>query len=857
MTTSAPIGAPVVSSSRSASRAWLRIARRELAGGLGGFWIYLACLTLGAWAIAAAGSVTETFSNGLTLQSRMLLGGDAGLSISQREATDEERAWMEARGTVSQTVSVDMMGRTDAAAKQVDVRGIDGAFPLVGELGLGEGAPPVDEALAKRDSVWGVVASQNLLDDLKVKIGDRIDLGGTPVDIRAVLTREPDRLGPPGEFQPRVLISLDALRETQQLAPGRLYRASYRMLLKPEYAATMEEDVKATWGEDGLRYRSPEDAVDGLRDLLDMLNTFMSVVGIAALVAGGVGVAQATSSFLESRVDSIAALKALGADAGTIRAAYAAQLGALAGLGALVGVVLGAASPFLLAATVGDRIPLPGALGVYPWPLLKAFVLAILAAVMFASPALGRARATPPAALFRRQAGDSMGKSPWLERWVAVAAGVALVLVATFGSARPLVTLGLLAGAGVCYLILVGAAVIIKRIARRASRGARGYMRLALANLGGPGSLAPVVAPALGLGLALMTLIAVVQTNLLGQLRDTAPANAPSIIFRQIPHEDVDAFDAMMRAGGAPVDDLKSYRRGPFIMGRVISLKGEVLDESKVAPEERWVTRGETGMTFIGPQPPEANIRSGKWWPADYTGPLLVSVEEGAAKGLGLKVGDTIGFRIFGRDLDASVASIRKVDWGGFGANMAFVLSPGTLEAAKPFHTAIVIVPPDKEDALIKAVADRWPDVLSFQLRRTLETAADLFGQISIIVTALAGVVTAAGVLVLFGAFAAAARRRRQESALLKVFGASRPAILLLYAGEFALAGLIAAGLGALMGIAAAHPIVIQVFEAKWRFALGPILTVASIAVISAAAGGAAVGWATLSHRPARVLRSA
>jgi putative ABC transport system permease protein len=188
---------------------------------------------------------------------------------------------------------------------------------------------------------------------------------------------------------------------------------------------------------------------------------------------------------------------------------------------------------------------------------------------------------------------------------------------------------------------------------------------------------------------------------------------------------------------------------------------------------------------------------------------------------------------------------------------MAFILSPGTLDAARPFHTAIVIVPPEVEDDLVRAVADRWPDVLAFQLRRTLETAADLFAQVSLAVTALAGVVTTAGVLVLFGAFAAAARRRRREAALLKVFGASRPAILGLYALEFALAACIAALIGAAMGVGAAHPIVIYVFEATWRFDFGPVLAVAGIAVVAAATGGAAVGWSTLSHRPARVLRSA
>jgi putative ABC transport system permease protein len=419
------------------------------------------------------------------------------------------------------------------------------------------------------------------------------------------------------------------------------------------------------------------------------------------------------------------------------------------------------------------------------------------------------------------------------------------------------VTLGLLVGAAAAYGVLIGAAVVIKRLARLGARHARGYLRLALSNLGGPGSLAPVVAPALGLGLALMTLVTVVQTNLLGALTDTAPANAPSVIFRQIPQDEVGAFDVAMMAHGIDTADEKAYRRAPVLIGRVITINGERLDEGAVPPEQRWVTRGETPMTYLASAPPEAIIKSGAWWPQDYVGPLLVSVEEGAAGGLGLEVGDKVGFRIFMREVEATVASIRKVDWAGFGANVAFILSPGGLDGIKPFHAAIVIMPPEKEAAVVGAVSSRWPGILAFQLRRTLETAADLFGQVSIVVTALASVVTTAGVLVLFGAFAAAARRRRRESALLKVFGAARLAILSLYALEFALAAFAAVLLGVLMGVVAAHPIVILVFEVAWRLDWGPVLAGGTIAVLSAAAGGVAVGWSTLSHRPARVLRSA
>jgi putative ABC transport system permease protein len=844
---------------RSASRAWLRIARRELAGGVGGFWIYLACLALGAWAIAASGSVTTAFNAGLTTQSHMLLGGDAALNLSQREATPDEIAWMKTRaepGKVSQAAGVDLMGRKGAVIRQVDVRGIDGAYPLVGAIRLNPGAPSVADAMAQRDGVWGIIASPKFISDFGVKPGDRITLGDKTVEIRATLVSEPDRLTTADEFQPRALIAIEALRDWGQLEQGRLFRTTYRLLLRPGEADHIEADVKAAWGEAGMRFVGPKDAVEGLRDLLDMMNTFMSVIGIAALAAGGVGVSQATTSFLESRVESIAALKALGADAGTIRAAYAAQLAVLAALGSAVGVALGSLSPWILKVTVGDKIPLPSVLAFYPMPLLKAFLLGMLAAVMFATPALGRARATPPAALFRNL-GEGMGKAPWAERIVAMIAALLLIAVATLGAGRPWMVVGLLVGAGIAWGVLMGAALLIKRLARAAAKRSRGYVRLALSNLGGPGSLAPTVAPALGLGLALLTLVAVVQTNVLGQIRDTAPANAPSLFFRQIPQDSIDAFDQLMRELGVDTADLKTYRRAPFILGRVISLKGKELQPEDVSDRAQWIVRGEAPMTYLGPQPPEVNIRAGKWWPADYKGPLLVSVEETAARGLGLKVGDTLGFRIFGRDLDAKVASIRRVDWGGFGANMAFILSPGTLEAAKPFHTAILQVPPAKEDGIIKAVADRFPGVLTFPLRRTLQTAADLLDQISLVVIVLASVVTLAGILVLFGAFAAAARKRRRESALLKTFGASRPAILALYAFEFALAGLAAAALGVGMGVLAAHPIVINIIEAKWRFALAPIFTVASIAVVSAALGGVAVGWATLSHRPARVLRSA
>lgn len=839
------------------NRLSFRIAVRELAGGLSGFWVYLACIALGVFAIAAAGSVTLGFSNGLDAESKTLLGGDALFRASQRRASPDEIQWMETQGQISENITLNVMGQAGDIRKQVDVRAVDNRHPLIGAPTLSGGAVDLAGALALENGRWGVAATASLLEDFNLEVGDNIEIGQIPVTIRARLDGEADGIGTPGTFGPAVTIALKAVEDSGRLSDGQLYRAAYRMVLTdPASEATLEEAAADAMGKNGLQYRGPEDAVDGLQSLLGMLNSFLSVIGIAALIAGGVGIAQASTAFLETRIPSIAAFKALGAESSTIRAAYLMQLGALALLGAFIGVILGAATPFAIALFLGDQIPLPNILRIYPAPLISALLLGLLSAAIFALPPLGRARATRPAALFRNLGEDDKTKTPAAERIGSVLAAMALLALAVWSSERWEVTVALLLGATVAWAILIGMAHLIRLFARGAAKTASGMARLTLANLGGPGSLAPTIAPALGLGLALLVFVASVQANILHQVNQTARANLPSLFFNEIPNKDRMLFDEIVASVGVEIEDPEKYRRAPIILGRVTRLKGAPLVEENVAEEERWVVRGESFMPYIGPKPPEADIVKGKWWPADYAGPLLVSIEADAARGLGLDIDDTISFRISGREVTATVASLRNVDWGGFGATTAFILSPGTLEASNPQHRAIARTEEDIEDDIIKALGERIPEVVVFQTREALEAAGRLLGNISVAINAAASIVMLAGLLVLIGAFAAMARQRRSESALLKTFGATRGAILGLYAGEFALSGAVATLFGTVMGVGAAYPVVTQVFEADWIMPWGPIFIVSTFAILAAAIGGIIVGISTLSHPPARVLRS-
>ncbi|MEL6830002.1 MAG: ABC transporter permease, partial [Pseudomonadota bacterium] len=332
-----------------------RIAWRELRGGLNNFWVYICCIALGVAAIAAAGSVTQVFTRGLDAQARTLLGGDAMLVASQRRMDSEERDFADTLGDVTEKITLNMMGAFEGDRRQVDVIAIDDAFPLIGEMGLTDIRGPPSTLLSEQAGAWGIAVSASFLEAFDAEIGDRVELGTVTAEIRARLDTLPDEIGTVGTFGPEALIDIAALDQAGRLATGQLFRARLIVAFDEERSFdAARQAFQSRFPDTTLELRAPEDSVDGLGTLLGLLNSFLSVVGIAALIAGGVGVEQATSSFLRARTGAIAALKSLGAESATIRAAYMLQLLSLSVFGAGIGVIIGATTPYLLVAIAGD-----------------------------------------------------------------------------------------------------------------------------------------------------------------------------------------------------------------------------------------------------------------------------------------------------------------------------------------------------------------------------------------------------------------------------------------------------------------------------------------------------------------------
>lgn len=833
----------------------LRFAARELRAGVRGFRIFLACLALGVAAIAAASSTAEAFRHGLASQAREILGGDLAVTVRQRHFNEAERAALQRLGRVSYAVANRAMAEAPSGERRlVELRGVAGDYPLAGKVEL-EGAGSLAEAFAPQGDAAGVAVEQALLDRLGLKLGDRFLVGNTPVVARAVLLQEPDRLSRGFALGPRVLSRLEVVQQGGFAGPGLPFVETARVALKPgiPLAAGKAAVGRAVKGAEG-RVRDRNDAAPGIRRLVDQLEYFLGFIGLASLVAGGLGVFGAVSAYLESRKPAIATLKALGADGALVRNLYLVQVGALASLGVAIGVAVGAAAPLALGALVQDELPVPALFGIYPAALAKAAAFGLLAAAAFALAPLGRARATPPASLFRRDLSASLRFGP--EALGALLAGGGLAALAVLGAPTKLAAAIMIGGVAAAFALLWLLGWGATALAGRWRSGAAGAWRIALANLAGPRSAARTAAPAIGLGVALLAAVVLIQSSLLAEVSEVAPRTAPALVFTEIPGERGASFDQAVRRAFARPLSPDTYLRAPYITGRIAEVRGRAVDLAQIPAGERWAYDNDVSLSAIGPEPPNAGVLQGRWWPANYAGPPLLAIDADVAKAAQLKLGDELTLSVLGREIEARVAVLRRVEFGAFGASFPLVLTPNALQGAQLREVAIAKASRAQEQAVMRALGAGFPEVNVISVREQLEAAGELFDRLALAVRGAAAVAALAGLLVLAGAIAARAQARVREAAILKVLGASRGQILAAYALEYGLVGAIAGAAGVALGYAAAWPVVVKVFEARWSVDWAGVAALLLGAALLASLGGLLAAMQALSKRPAPALRS-
>ena len=807
-------------------------------------------------AIAGVGSLKETVTTGLAEQGRALLGGDVERRLALRPASADERAYLAAAGRVSEAVVMHSMARAavgEEAARPafIHLKAVDDAYPLFGTVGL-EPAMPLAEALELRDGMPGAVAETTLIRRLGLAIGDHLRVGEAAFELRAAIAHEPDRVAGGVDFGPRLMIAAARLGDTGLVREGSLVRYHYRMALADGVdRTTWVEALRADLPAAGWRIRDAGNPQPAVKRFVDTLAIFLTLVGLATLLVGGLGVAGAVKAYLESRTESIATLKCLGAPGGLVFRIYLAEVLALAGLGIALGLVAGALAPFAAAGLVEGRLPGVAALGLYPRPLALAAAFGLLTALCFVLWPLARAREVPAASLFR----DIVAPAA---RWPRPRDVLAVVLVVALLAALVLasvenrsVALWFLAATLVALLLLRAAADGLRLAARAAPRPRAPALRLALANLHRPG--APTAGPVLALGLGLRVVVAVglVEANIARQIEARIGGDAPAFYFIDIQPDQVADFEAAV----ASVAGDWRVQRVPHLRGRISRIKGVAVEQAAVDPSAAWVVSSDRGITYAAAPPPGSRVVAGEWWPADYAGPPLISLDAHTAGGLGVGVGDSLTINILGRDVEGRIANLRVIDWSTLGINFVIVFAPGALEAAPQTHIATVHVEPAGEDAVFAAITDRLPNVSGIAVRQVLESVKRLLGEIATGARAAAAVTLVASALVVGGAVAAGQRRRIYDAVVLKVLGATRADIAAAYMAEFAVLGLVAGVAAAGLGTAGAWLVITRLMRTDWQFAPGAALTGLALCLALALVIGFAGTWRALGRKAAPVLR--
>ena len=788
--------------------AW-RLARREMRGSLTKFRVFLSALLLGVAAIGAVGSVADAMRGGIAGNAKLLLGGDMELSSRHTQIDaplGEALAELGSRSDVLEMRA--MLGNLSGERKLVELKAVDQMWPLVGTAeivaSLADDAPPLSVAEAFADN--GVVAGGALLRSLNLDVGDRVRLGDSEVRIGGVLVREPDSAISFVGFGPRVLMMADTLGETGLRQPSSFITYRTRILLdNPENREAVLARFQAATKDSHIRVRGLTGAATGFDTFIGRAEVFLVLVGLTALLIGGLGVSGAVRAWMTSRMPIIATLTCLGAPARLIFRIYLLQIMSIAFIGVLGGLTLAMLAPLIAADLLSSYVSVPLAVRVYPEPLLIAGSFGLLTAFIFAVWPLAKSEEVKAGHLFRAMITPPPGLVRpviLLAMCIAAAGLVGLALMATRDWR---LTAGFIGGAAVSLFILSVLGETVLRIMRRLPAPSYVPARIALSGITRNSSPLRAIIIAFGLGLSVLVAVTVTRANLDNQISSRVAQQAPDWFFIDIQPEQMPVIEKL----AAENTGITALQRTPSLRGRVTAINDIPASALNPPEESRWIIRGDRVITWADSAPDGTNIVAGSWWPEGYTGTPQISVSEDMFTDFGLALGDTITLNVLGREITTEIGSVRAVEWESFQINFVFILSANALAGAPHSWVAAAYAETEADaEALEQAITAQFPNVSAISVKEAVSRATEVIDLLGAAIRMTAIVTMISGIAVLAGTVANSESQRLSDSIILKVLGATRKDILLAWLMEYALLGLLTALVASFIGSLAAWGVI-------------------------------------------------
>jgi len=808
--------------------------------------VLLAAVALAVAALTAVGFLTDRIGKAVARQANEILAADLRLR-SQEPIPDswgEIAAEYDLRVARTQTFpSVVFAGDASALAT---IKAVSDTYPLRGNVRISDalfGAQRTVDYIPPRGQVW---ADGALLARVGADVGDTLSVGESGLVVAAVLTYRPDQSMGFASLAPSLLINIDDIPGTGLIGEGS--RVGYALLVAGDTAAVNEfNDAIQDQLPDALRVGDREESSEQAYKAADRAQRFLSLTAIISLLLSAVAIAMSARRFAHRRMDTVALMKSLGATQRFVISVALVQLLLLGLLGVIAGSVVGFVAEEMLSWALADIIAsdLPGA-GLMPVILSSGSALILL--IGFALPSLIQLRNTPPLRVLRH---DSMPPAPSriLVSGLSLAA-VAALLYQSVGDIRMLVILlgGIVVIASALYLV----GRLLVAFMGRFRSGVGVAWRYGLANIARRGRDSAVQVVAFGLSLTVLLLLTIVRTDLLEGWRQTLDEDAPNHFMINIQPLEIESVADIFETAGIDVPDFM-----PLVRARMATINGEsVKDREYPTPGGRWMANREANLSWATTLSSSNEVIDGQWWPQNYDGPPLVSIEEDAAIDTGLVVGDIMTFRIAGRELEATISSIRKINWDSFQPNFFFVFSPGALDKMPTTYIASLRLNEERRSVLVKLVRTH-PSISVIDLDSILQQIRGIVEKASLAVQAVFVFTLAAGVAVLFAAVQSTIDERRFESAMLRALGARRRTVFAGVMAEFAALGFAAGFLASAGASILAAIVATQLFELPYEF--NPLLWIVGLAagVFVVCVSGYFAARGAVNASPVEVLRAA
>jgi len=841
----------------------VRMAWREMRWSWRRLLFFFLCLSIGVASIATLRSVVQNVRAALRAEARTLLGADLALSTS-RPWEPDARSLIDGLASpfrVSETAEIvetlTMVRPADerkAVSRLVELLGVEPAYPLYGALELAGGQRYAHALLKGR----GLLVRPELLAQLDVAVGDEVIIGDTRFTIRGVVAAEPGRRAGAFSFGTRVFVDLEDLRASGLLGFGS--RATHRLLLKlPESGvANLTRDLRQAFRDAFVSVRSYQSAEDQMGRELGRAENYLSLVGLIIVMLGGVGVWSVIRVFVQQRLRSVAILKCVGAGAGQILAIYVAQVVLMGTTGSVIGLLMAAVAIAWLGPVLAAATGLVAEVGLTASAAAQGAGIGLLVALLFALVPLLEVRHVRPSLLLRAsEPARPRRDAAWFGSVVGI--GVLLVALAAWQAGSWRVGAILAGGFAGVSAVLVGAGALLVRALRPLQRSRTLAVRYASRRVGRPGSQVRPILLAVGLGTFLVVGVRVLQDGLLTALALNTRPDSPDMFLIDVQPDQAEGVRAFLRGtvsrpGGEPA-------LIPVLRARITGLRGQelVLDGYEDVRARGGGFGREYVVTYRAGLAGNERLVAGTFWPAAAPEGGQVSVEQGLADRQGVRPGDTIRFDILGRAVEATVTSIRKVDWadaraGGF----MFVFRPGLLESAPGTFVAPVNGPvePAARARFQRDLTAAFPNVSVIDVREILAGIARVLRTITLAVTVVGSLVLVGGLLILIGSISMTRFQRMYEVAVLKTLGATTGQVAAMLAVEYGLLGAAAGAVGCVGALGLAWAVGRFVLELPWEPGPGTLVAGFAGATAIVAMVGVLASLDVMRRKPLSTLRA-